>query len=120
MKIIFTQEDRKTARKSIKDFRQSYIIDTREIILEADYMASNLITTPQDFIINTEIEKRLTQAINNKKSTQVIYFHYNINAYMVKNIKKFFKDNDGNFKFVLFDPVGTLKPIHRSFDAVLT
>ena len=119
MKIIFTQEDRKTARKGIDGFRQSYIIDTREIILEVDYIEDGTINTPQDFITNKEIEKKLTQAINNKKSTQVIYFHYKINAQMVKNIKKFFRDNGAKFEFVLFDPSGQLRTVHRMFDGVL-
>lgn len=119
MTIIFTQEDRKTARKGIDGFRQSYIIDTREIILEVDYTEDSTINTPQDFITNKEIEKKLTQAINNKKSTQVIYFHYNINAQMIKNIRKFFKDNGAKFDFILFDPSGQLKPIHRMFGSVL-
>ena len=119
MKIIFTQEDRKIARKGIEGFRQSYIIDTKEVILEADYMEGNVINTPQDFITNKEIEKKLIQAINNKKSTQVIYFHYNINANMIKNIKKFFKENGAKFEFVLFDPSVKLKTTYRLFDEIL-
>lgn len=118
MTIIFTQEDRKTARKGIENFRQSYIIDTKEVILEADYVEDSTISTAQDFITNKEIEKKLLQAINNKKSTQVVYFHYNINSDMVKNIKKFFRDNKAKFEFILFDPSAQLKPVYRLFDDV--
>lgn len=120
MKIIFTKEDRKTVRRQVEGFRQSYIIDAREIILQADYIDGALINTPQDFIVNKEIEKKLTQAVNNKKSTQVIYFHYSITSALVKNVKAFFKANGAQFKFAIFDPNKELKSIHRQFDEVIS
>lgn len=119
MRIIFTQEDRKIARKNIDGFRQSYIIDAREMVLESDYIAQAVITSPQDYIVQQEMEKRLTQAMNNKKSTQVIYFHYQISGNLVKNIKDFFKSNDTSFIYTLYDPNGILTSIHKLFDEVL-
>lgn len=118
MRFIFTKEDRKTVRKQVDNFRQSYIIDAREIILESDYTDAGIISTAQDFISNNEIEKRLMQAMNNKKSTQVIYFHYNITGTLVKNVKAFFRANGTKFEYILFDPGQELKPIYRLFDEI--
>ena len=119
LRIIFTQEEKKIARRNIENFRQSYIIDTREMILEYDYQPESKITTPQDFIIQQEIEKKLRQAMNNKKSKQVVYFHYQLNPYLIKNIKNFFKQYGASFKFVLFDPNDKLVEIHKVFDEIL-
>ncbi len=118
MKFIFTKEDRKTVRKQVENFRQSYIIDAREIILPSDYVDTGVITTAQDFISNNEVEKRLLQAMNNKKSTQVIYFHYSITGTLVKNVKAFFRANGAKFEYILFDPGQEFKPIYRLFDEI--
>lgn len=124
LRIIFTQEEKKIARRNIENFRQSYVIDTREMILEYDYQPESKISTPQDFIIQQEIEKKLVQAMRNKKSKQVVYFHYELSAYLIKNIKKFFAvrsvDFDPiTFEFVLFDPEGKLSKLHKHFDEIL-
>lgn len=118
MKFIFTREDRKTVRKQVENFRQSYIIDAREIILQADYTDTAIISTAQDFISNNEVEKKLLQAMNNKKSTQVIYFHYNVTSTLVKNVKSFFRQNGAKFEYILFDPTKELKSIYRLFDEI--
>lgn len=118
MKFIFTKEDRKTVRKQVDNFRQSYIIDAREIILLSDYEDEGQISTAQDFIANNEIEKKLLQAMNNKKSTQVIYFHYSITNTLVKNIKAFFRANGAKFEYSLFDPSADLKHLYRLFDEI--
>lgn len=119
MKIIFTTEDKKTARKSIDSFRQSYLIDAREIILEFDYSEGQVITSPHDFIINKELEKRLYQAIINKKSQQVVYFHYGLSAIFIKNIKAFFKAHDVKPVYSIFDPEMKYKSIWKNFDEVI-
>lgn len=119
MKIIFTKEDKKLARKSIEGFRQSYIINAREIVLELDYQERTVINTPQDFIINKELEKKLAQAIINKKSQQVIYFHYKMTASFIKNIKAFFKENNIRPTYCIFDPSKEFKKIHHLFDEVV-
>lgn len=118
MKFIFTKEDRKTVRKQVDNFRQSYIIDAREIVLMSDYVDTGVINTAQDFISNNEVEKRLVQAMNNKKSTQVIYFHYNITGTLVKNVKAFFRQNGAKFEYILFDPTQEFKSIYRLFDEI--
>jgi len=120
LRIVFTQEEKKIARRNIENFRQSYVIDTKEMILEYDYQAESKISTPQDFIIQQEIEKKLKQAMNNKKSKQVVYFHYQLNAYLIKNIRNFFTEHGAYFEFVLFDPDGQLNKIHKYFDEVLS
>lgn len=119
LRIVFTQEEKKVARRNIENFRQSYIIDTKEMILEYDYQAESKISTPQDFIIQQEIEKKLRQAMSNKKSKQVVYFHYQLNSYLIKNIRNFFTTYSTNFEFVLFDPDSSLVKIHKYFDEVL-
>lgn len=119
LRIVFTQEEKKIARRNIENFRQSYIIDTKEMILEYDYQPESKISTPQDFIIQQEIEKKLRQAMNNKKSKQVVYFHYQLNSYLIKNIRAFFNEHGATFEFVLFDPEGALIKIHKHFDEVL-
>lgn len=119
MKIIFTKEDKKTVRKTIEGFRQSYIIDAREIILEFDYMEAPIINSPQDFIINKELEKKLDQALVNKKSQQVIYFHYALTGTFIKNIKAFFKQNGLRPEYSIFDPNKDCKKIWHLFDEVL-
>lgn len=119
MKIIFTTEDKKTARKSIAFFRQSYVIDAREIILEFDYSEGQIITSPHDFIINKELEKRLYQAIMNKKSQQVVYFHHGLSSVFIKNIKTFFKEHETRPIYSIFDPDKKHKTIWRNFDEVL-
>lgn len=119
MKIIFTQEEKKVARKSIDGFRQSYVIDAREMIYQYDYKPDAIVSTPTDFIIQQEIEKRLRQAISNKKSKQVIYFHYQINPAMVKNVRAFFGQHGAKLVFALYDPSGSLSKIHKHFDEVI-
>lgn len=122
LRIIFTQEEKKVARRNIDNFRKSYIIDTREMILQYDYEPELKISSPMDYIIQQEIEKKLRQALNNKKSKQVIYFHYDVNSFIITNIRKFFEENsDGNieFEFVLFDMEGVLMDIYELFDEVM-
>jgi len=119
MRIIFTAEEKKTARKQIEGFRQSYVIDVREIILEFDYQEGQTIASPYDFIINEEIEKKLAQALVNKKSDQIIYFHYTLNKGIISNIKSFFKSRKAAAEFVVFDPRTQFKPLHKSFHKVL-
>jgi hypothetical protein len=119
LKIIFTKEDKKIVRKSIDGFRQSYIIDAREIILEIDYVETPVINSPQDFIINKELEKKLAQALINKKSQQVIYFHYTLSGSFIKNIKAFFKMNGIRPEYSIFDPNKEAKKIWHLFDEVL-
>lgn len=119
LRIVFTQEEKKTARRNIENFRQSYIIDTKEMILEYDYQPESKISTPQDFIIQQEIEKKLKQAMTNKKSKQVVYFHYQLSPYLIKNIRNFFTEHGASFEFVLFDNDGALTKIHKYFDEVL-
>jgi hypothetical protein len=119
LRIIFTQEDKKLARKQIEGFRQSYVIDVREMVLEYDYQPDSRISTPQDFIIQQEIEKKLRQAMNNKKSKQVIYFHYKLSPYLVNNVREFFAQNGANFEFAVFDPNRTLAAMHKCFDVVV-
>jgi len=118
VKFIFTKEDRKIVRKQVDNFRHSYIIDAREIVHMSDYVDTGVISTAQDFISNNEVEKKLIQAMNNKKSTQVIYFHYNITINLVKNIKVFFKQHGTEFEYILFDPSHELKHTYRLFDEV--
>ena len=118
MNIVFTKEDRKTARKHIPNFKQSYLIDARDIILEFDYMASDVISTPQDFIINKEIEKKLAQALVNKKSIQIVYFHYKITPILLKNVREFFNRNEADLKFCLFDSCKSMESIWHLFDEV--
>lgn len=118
MKFIFTKEDRKIVRKQVENFRHSYIIDAKEIVLSSDYVDTGVISTAQDFISNNEVEKKLRQAMNNKKSTQVIYFHYSITGTLVKNIKAFFKQNGASFEYILFDPNEELSHIYKLFDEV--
>jgi len=124
LRIIFTEEEKKVARRNIEHFRQSYVIDTRELILEYDYQPESKISTPQDFIIQQEIEKKLVQAMRNKKSKQVVYFHYELSAYLIRNIRAFFIEHSEEsdpviFNFVLFDPDGKLSKLHKHFDEIL-
>jgi len=119
LKIIFTKEDKKVVRKTIDGFRQSYIIDAREIILEFDYVETPVINSPQDFIINKELEKKLAQALINKKSQQVIYFHYTLSGTFIKNIKAFFKVHGIRPEYCIFDPNKDSKKIWHLFDEVL-
>lgn len=119
MKIIFTKEDKKSARKTIEGFRHSYIIDAREILLSVDYSEASVISTSQDFIINKELEKKLSQALVNKKSQQVIYFHYVISGGFIKNIKSFFKQSGIRPEYCLFDPGLEYKKIWNLFDEII-
>jgi hypothetical protein len=120
MKIIFTKEDKKTARRGIENFRRSYVINAREIILEFDYREGDTIDSPYDFIINKELEKRLQQAIVNRRSTQVVYFHYVISRSLISNVKSFFKENGvREIKYALFDPNNELSQLHGIFDEVI-
>jgi len=119
LKIIFTTEDKKIVRKTIDGFRQSYVIDAREIIVEFDYIETSIISSSQDFIINKELEKKLEQALINKKSQQVIYFHYSLSNSFIKNIKLFFKQNKVKPEYCIFDPNKTHKKIWNLFDEVL-
>jgi predicted kinase len=119
LRIIFTQEDKKLARKQIDGFRQSYVIDVREMVLEYDYQPDSRISTPQDFIIQQEIEKKLRQAMNNKKSKQVIYFHYKLSPYLVNNVREFFAAHGAKFEFALFDSSDALCKMHDCFDVVV-
>ena len=119
LRIIFTEEEKKVARRAIDDFRRSYVIDTKEMILEHDYVPGMKITTAQNYIIQQNIEKKLRQAINNKKSKQVIYFHHRLNPYVIRNIRDFFDENDATFEFLLFDPDHRLVELHEAFDGVL-
>lgn len=119
--IIFTKEDKKYARKHLPGFRQSYLIDARELVLEFDYKPGTTISSSQDYIINKEIEKRLEQALANRKSRQIIYFHYEISVEFVKNIKAFFRRHGARPKFVLLDPRGEFRaPVKRHFDEVVS
>lgn len=119
MKFIFTKEDKKIVRKTIDGYRQSYIIDAREIILEFDYIDVPVINSSQDFIINKELEKKLHQSLLNKKSQQVIYFHYLLSSNLVKNIKSFFKEHGIKPEYIIFDPDKSHKKIWHLFDEVL-
>ncbi len=119
MKIIFTTEDKKTVRKTVDGFRQSYVIDARDIILKIDYLETSIINNAQDFIINKELEKKLSQALINKKSHQVIYFHYTLTAAFIKNIKTFFKNAGVSPEYAIFDPTKEYKKIWKMFDEVL-
>lgn len=87
-------------------------------MLLSDYVDVGVITTPQDFISNNEIEKRFVQAINNKKSKQVIYFHHSITPTLVRNVKNFFKNYGVKITYVLFDPNQELKGLHKAFDEI--
>lgn len=123
IRIIFTQEDKKTARKNIIDYRKSYIIDTKEMILQYDYTPGLIVSSPMDYIIQQEIEKKLRQAITNKKSKQVIYFHYSLNGIIINNIRQFFKGispDNIQFDFVLYDINNTLHDIYSLFDEVIS
>jgi hypothetical protein len=119
LKLIFTKEDKKTARKKIGGFRQSYIIDARELVLEFDYEPGQEVSSPHEFIINKELEKKMAQALVNKKSQQIVYFHYEITPDLVKNVKSFFRANKANIEFFLYDPVGEFKKIKRLFHGIL-
>jgi len=119
LKIIFTKEDKKLARKSIDGFRASYIINAREIVLDTDYMEGSTIVTAQDFIINKELEKKLAQAIINKKSQQVIYFHHSLTSSFIKNIKVFFRTNNIRPTYCIFDPGKEFKKIYYLFDEIV-
>jgi adenylate kinase family enzyme len=120
LKIIFTKEDKKTARKRISGFRQSYVIDARDIVLEFDYVPGQEVSSARDFIVNRELEKRLSQALVNKKSQQIIYFHYSITPELVKNVKQFFKAHKSKVTFCLYDPAKEHKKIHRMFQEVIS
>lgn len=128
LRIVFTAEDRKMARKNIPNFRQSYIVDARDIILELDYAEGKLISSAQDFIINKELERKLSQAIINKKSKQTVYFHYVLSNVLIKNVKQFFQKHKIRPTYIVFDPpradengkmVCKYKRIHHLFDEVL-
>ena len=119
LKIIFTKEDKKTARKRISGFRQSYVIDARDIVLEFDYVPGQEVSSARDFIVNRELEKRLSQALVNKKSQQIIYFHYSITPELVKNVKAFFRTHKSKVTFCLYDPGKEQKKIHRMFHEVI-
>ena len=120
MRIIFTKEDKKVARKKIENFRKSYVINARELILEFDYMEGDIIDSPYDFIINKELEKKLYQAMTNRRSTQAIYFHYNITKALLQNVREFFMSHNAkDVKYILFDADGTLSGIHKEFDEVI-
>jgi hypothetical protein len=120
LRIVFTQEEKKVVRRNIDGFRQSYIIDTREMILEHDYVPDEFVSSPNDFIVQQEIEKKLKQAVNNKKSKQVIYFHYDLSRYLIENIRDFFIEHDTTFELAIFDHKGELKHLYDLFDCVLT
>ena len=119
MQIIFTKEDKKIARKTIDGFRQSYVIDAREMILEPDYIDGKLIESPFEFIVNKELERKLAQAVSNKKSNQIIYFHYNITSSLISNVKSFFSVRKAKVQFILHDPRQEMKSIWRMFAKVI-
>ena len=105
MKFIFTTEEKKIARKTIEGYRQSYIIDCKEFVLRFDYTESSEVDSPQDFIVNKEIEKKLTQAASNKKAGQVIYFNHDLSPDLILNIKQFFIAKGVQVDYFLFDPL---------------
>lgn len=119
MRIVFTTEEKKSARKMIDGFRQSYIINAKEIILDQDYNSKETVTNAQDFIINKELEKKLAQAIINKKSQQVIYFHHSLTSSFIKNIKVFFRTNNIRPTYCIFDPGKEFKKIYHLFDEIV-
>lgn len=103
MKFIFTTEEKKNARKGIDGYRQSYIIDCREFVMQFNYDELTSVSSAQDFIVNKEIEKKLTQAASNKKSGQVIYFNYKLTPELVLNVKQFFALKGITVDYYLFD-----------------
>lgn len=119
LRVILTQEDKKSVRRRIDNFRQSYVIDTREMVLEHDYVPDEYVRTSADFIIQQDIEKLLRQAANNKKSRQVIYFHWDICRYLPENIRDFFDKQGCDVEMVLMDAPGELEHLYDLFDTVV-
>lgn len=72
--------------------------------MQFDYDESAEVDSAQDFIVNKEIEKKLTQAAGNKKTGQVIYFNYKLTAELVLNVKQFFASKGVDAEYFLFDP----------------
>jgi hypothetical protein len=107
LRFIFTTEEKKVARKGIDGYRQSYIIDCREFVLEFEYEGTTEVDSAQDFIVNKEIEKKLSQAAGNKKTGQVIYFNYKLTPELILNVKDFFASKGVTADYILFDPTGT-------------
>ena len=95
MKFIFTTEEKKNARKGIEGYRQSYIIDCREFVMQFNYDELTSVNSAQDFIVNKEIEKKLTKdQILNRYLNQIYLGQsaYGVEAaaqsYYRKSIKK--------------------------------
>jgi len=120
LRFIFTTEEKKIARKGVDGYRQSYIIDCREFVLEFDYEGSTEVDSAQDFIINKEIEKKLNQAAGNKKTGQVIYFNYKLTPDLIINVKEFFASRGVSAEYLLFDPSGAYdRSIKRLVDKTI-
>lgn len=107
MRFIFTTEEKKVARRGIEGYRQSYVIDCREFVMQFDHDNSAEVDSARDFIVNKEIEKRLTLAAGNKKSGQVIYFNYDLSPDLILNVKQFFAEKGTPTEYFVFDPSNT-------------
>ena len=120
VRFIFCTEEKKIARKGIDGYRQSYVIDCREFVLEFEYKGSSEVDSAQDFIVNKEIEKKLSQAAGNKKTGQVIYFNYKLTTDLILNVKEFFATKGVTAEYLLFDPSGTYdRSIKRLVDKTI-
>ena len=119
MVLIFTDTDKRLAKKQIAGFRSSYLIDLNEYMLEVEYVRAQHVQNPTEYLANKEVEKRLKQSVGNKKTTQIVYFHFDINEIMVENVRKFYNGLGVNMKLQLFDPSGKLCQIHHLFDSII-
>lgn len=119
MTLIFTDTDKRLAKKQIGGYRTSYLIDLSEYMLEVEYVRAKHVCNPTEYLANKEIEKRLKQSVDNKKTTQVIYFHFDINEDMVGNVREFYKKLGVPISIQLFDPSGKLCQMHGLFDKII-
>ena len=120
MNLILTTDEVKFVRRKVDDYKKSAIINTREIMEELGYEGTiSDIPVTHHFLINDEIQKKLTDAINSKRINQVIYFHYDINENLIENMKDFFIDEEINdLKLILFDKDESLVKLWTLFDEI--
>jgi hypothetical protein len=117
--LIFTDTDKRLAKKQIAGFRSSYLIDLNEYMLEVEYVRAQYVQNPTEYLANKEVEKRLKQSVDNKKTTQIVYFHFDINEIMIENVRRFYGALGVSMKMHLFDPSGKLCQIHHLFDRIV-
>lgn len=118
VQVFLTLNDLKSVRKRIDNFKDSYIIDAKSILNELGYVNYVDIQPTHDAIVNLEIERKISQAIVQKKYKKIVYFHYKIDEELVNNIRTFFINNSCQIKVTLVDLSSELKDIWECFDSV--